>query len=128
MLRSWWLLYSFFDSSKVSLEDYNNYKNRFNGDWDLRKETLYYCSKDVVSLYQILAKFSILIFLKFKLNITGCGTLPSLAYKIYRTRYINKDHVTYKTVNKKGVEVEKSKFISRINDITIKEFTELKQA
>nr|YP_009690411.1 DNA polymerase family B [Coniferiporia sulphurascens]QEG57191.1 DNA polymerase family B [Coniferiporia sulphurascens] len=29
--------YSFFESSKVSLEDYNNYKNRFNADWDLKK-------------------------------------------------------------------------------------------
>nr|YP_009690412.1 DNA polymerase family B [Coniferiporia sulphurascens]QEG57192.1 DNA polymerase family B [Coniferiporia sulphurascens] len=87
-----------------------------------------YCSKDVVSLYQILEKFSVLIYLKYNLNITSSSTLPSLAYKIYRTHSLPHDVEYLKTTDKKGKEVIKRDVQSHINDITIKEFTELKQA
>lgn len=43
---------------------------------------------DCISLYQILNKFNQLIFNKFKLNIQNHPTLPSLAFAIFRSKYL----------------------------------------
>lgn len=53
------------------------------------KETIKYCELDCISLYQIIDKFSNLIFNKFKVSIFKAPTLVSLTFLIYRTRYLN---------------------------------------
>lgn len=46
---------------------------------------------ECVSLYEILNNFAKFIFKKFKINITDSPTLPSLAFKIFRTKYMSSD-------------------------------------
>nr|YP_009690150.1 DNA polymerase family B [Porodaedalea pini]QEG56930.1 DNA polymerase family B [Porodaedalea pini] len=83
--------YEFFDSSKVTLEDYNEYVKRFQGrKWSLKYETLNYCSRDCMSLYQILKSFCNLIFDKFEVNVLKAPTLPSLAFRIFRSKFLPK--------------------------------------
>ena len=81
--------YDYFDHKKVYLSDYNNYVYRFkNSKWNLKNETISYCEKDCVSLYQVIKKFSDLIFDKLKVSIFKAPTLASLTFMIYRTKYL----------------------------------------
>lgn len=45
---------------------------------------------DCISLYQVLDSFSQRIYKKFYVNVSLCPTLPSLAFRIFRTHYLNK--------------------------------------
>ena len=51
--------YNYFDSTKVSLIDYNEYKKRFNDInlWSLKSETIKYCEIDCISLHQVIIYF-----------------------------------------------------------------------
>nr|YP_009690340.1 DNA polymerase family B [Fomitiporia mediterranea]QEG57120.1 DNA polymerase family B [Fomitiporia mediterranea] len=81
--------YNFFDPKKVSIEDYNKYVESFKGSkWNLKTETLNYCSKDCISLHQILINFCELVYNKFMVNALTCPTLPSLAFKVFRTMFL----------------------------------------
>ena len=68
--------------------------NKFNN-WSLKKESIKYCLQDCVSLYEVLEKFNEQIFIKFKKNIHGTPTLPSLTFAIFRSNYL-------KDLNKSG--------------------------
>lgn len=73
----------------ISLIEYNNYKDSYiNKTWNFKQEAIKYCILDCISLHQILVKFNILIFDKFKLNIINFPTLPSLAFAIFRSKYL----------------------------------------
>lgn len=73
----------------ISLEEYLDYKNSFDKTiWEFKEEAIKYCIIDCVSLFQVLNKFSILIWDKFKLNIQDYPTLPSLAFAIFRSKYL----------------------------------------
>ena len=75
----------------ISIEEYNKYKDSFKGkEWNFRAESTLYCVKDCISLHQVLSKFQMLVKDKFQLNINKYLTLPSLAFKIFRTFYLNK--------------------------------------
>jgi hypothetical protein len=76
----------------ISHLDYNCYIENYNI-WNLRDEAIKYCEIDCISLYQVLIKFSNLIFEKFNINIHKYPTLSSLAFAIFRTHYLNKDEV-----------------------------------
>nr|QWL17552.1 DNA polymerase [Chroogomphus rutilus] len=79
--------YNYF--SNLSIEEYNNYNKSFsNNIWSLRDETIKYCEQDCKSLYQIINKFSKLIFKLFRINILKYPTLSSLAFAIYRSKFL----------------------------------------
>ena len=78
--------YEYFDSKKVSLELYNEYKSRYSL-WKLRDVVLDYCSKDCISLYQIISKFKDEVDIQFQVNIQDCPTITSLAFKIFKANY-----------------------------------------
>jgi hypothetical protein len=83
-----------FNYFNISLEEYNNYNNNYeNKEWSFRTEAIKYCELDCISLYQVLNKFALLIFKKFKININKCPTTPSLAFKIFRTRFLPKNSI-----------------------------------
>jgi|SRR5688572_3777733 len=89
-------LYNYFNTKSVTLDQYNEYKNNYNRqsqEWNFRTEAIKYCELDCISLYQILIKFNNLIFDKFKLNIHKYPTTPSLAFKIFRNRFLPKDKI-----------------------------------
>lgn len=74
--------------SKLSLEEYNQFKSEFKGQWVLKDEAIKYCIQDCKTLYQVLVRFNELIFTNFKVNIWKQPTIPSLAMSIYRTGYL----------------------------------------
>lgn len=70
-------------------EEYTDYCNKFeNNIWSLRDETVKYCENDVKSLYLIIKEFQIKIFRLFEADINKYPTLSSLAFAIYRMRYL----------------------------------------
>jgi hypothetical protein len=61
--------------------------------WNLRDEAIKYCEIDCISLYQIIFKFSELIFGLFKINIHKYPTLSSLAFAIFKTHFLREDEL-----------------------------------
>ena len=75
----------------LTVEEYNSYCNSFKEsgqDWDLRKETIKYCNQDVISLYEIISKFQQKIFVLFRIDVIKYSTLSSLAFAIYRSKFL----------------------------------------
>nr|YP_010455140.1 hypothetical protein NYK79_mgp08 [Porodaedalea mongolica]UUA03982.1 hypothetical protein [Porodaedalea mongolica]WCF76751.1 hypothetical protein [Porodaedalea mongolica] len=61
--------FDFFDTSKVSKDEYLSYCSRFpNNDWSLKNEAIKYCELDCKSLYEVIMSFSNQIFKEFKVN------------------------------------------------------------
>jgi len=73
--------------TNISKSEYENYKKSFKN-WNLKDETIKYCENDCTILYNIINKFNILIFEKFKVDIHRFPTLSSLALGIYRANYL----------------------------------------
>jgi len=69
-------------------EEYNKYYNTYENNWSLRKETIKYCEQDCKTLYQIINKFQIKIFQLFRLDILKYPTLSSLAFAIFRSKFL----------------------------------------
>jgi hypothetical protein len=78
---------------EINLEDYNNYKSNFKNNWNLKNEAIKYCEIDCTSLYQVIYKFNEMIFNLFSLNIHRYPTLPSLAFAIFRSSFMEKDTI-----------------------------------
>ena len=92
--------YKYFDSDKITLSEYENYKSKFSNKlWILRKEAISYCEQDCVLLYNILNKFGNEIYKEFKVNIYLTPTLPSLAFRIFRTHYMKNNSIPILTDN-----------------------------
>ena len=76
--------------TNITKEEYFNYCNSFvNKTWNLKYESLKYCNQDVKTLYQVIDKFSEHIFVNFRLDIVKYPTLSSLAFAIYRSKFLN---------------------------------------
>lgn len=69
----------------LTLEEYNQL---ISNKWSIREEVIKYCIQDCVTLYQIIDKFSQLVFDKWQINIHKYPTLPSLAFAIYKANYM----------------------------------------
>jgi len=82
--------FKYFDG--ISSIDYNCYIENYNI-WSMKDESIKYCEIDCVSLYQIITKFSNMIFELFKIDILNYPTLSSLAFAIYRTHFLGKDEI-----------------------------------
>lgn len=77
------------DKNGITKEEYINYSKEFkNNAWSLRKETIKYCENDVISLYLIIKEFQKRIFRLFEADINKYPTLSSLAFAIYRMKYL----------------------------------------
>lgn len=89
-----------FFNDKVTKDVYNNLTNipvitetYKDESWSMRDETILYLEKDLISLYQIINKMSDLIFKSYKINITNCKTISSLALSIYRSNFLDNEHM-----------------------------------
>lgn len=56
--------------------------------WNLRNEVIRYCEIDCISLHQIIFKFNELIYGLFNINIHRYPTLSSLAFAIFRSKFM----------------------------------------
>ena len=79
---------------KINNSEYNNYKDSFKDKWNLKSEAIKYCEIDCISLYQILVKFNDLIFKLFNKNIHKYPTLSSLAFAIFRTKFMKENSIS----------------------------------
>lgn len=80
--------------NNITIDEYNNYKDSFiNETWNFRNEAIKYCELDCISLFQILSKFNLLIYNRFKMNINKYPTLPSLTFAIFRSKYLTKNSI-----------------------------------
>lgn len=73
--------------------EYENYTLNHKGTWNLKEELIKYCENDVISLHQIINKFSLEIFRLFRVDILKYLTLSSLAFAIYRSNFMSKDNL-----------------------------------
>lgn len=78
---------------KINISEYKEYKNKHGNNWNLRNEVIKYCELDCISLHQILFKFSHQIFDLFERNIHNYSTLPSLAFAIFRGKFMEKENI-----------------------------------
>jgi len=79
---------------EISRSEYKEYKNKFNSNlWNLKFEAIKYCKIDCVSLYQIIYKFNSMIFKLFSLNIHRYPTLSSLAFNIFRAKFMKESNI-----------------------------------
>lgn len=84
----------YFNQFEVSKEDYLDYVKSFEGkNWSLKDETLKYVSIDCIALHQILMKFGNKIFDRWGVDIKNTPTLPSLCFKIYKSKYMKKNTI-----------------------------------
>lgn len=73
----------------IKQADYVDIVNHFkNGDWSYREEAIKYCQLDCKILYDVLNKFMILVFQELSVNANKCLSLPALALKIYKRKYM----------------------------------------
>jgi len=60
---------------------------------NLQDETIIYWEQDCKTLYYVLKEFSKLIYLEFGVDIVKTPTVSSLAFRIYRVKYLEKDNI-----------------------------------
>ena len=84
--------YQYFTNLKMI--DYIKYYKSFNHDkWSLRNETIKYCEQDCKTLYQIIRSFQKKIFILFRLDILKYPTLSSLAFAIFRSKFLKNSKI-----------------------------------
>lgn len=84
--------YNYF--TKITKEEYSVYYKNFSSKlWNLKNEIIKYCNQDVITLHQIINKFSIEIFDLFRLDIVKYPTLSSLAFAIFRSNFLKKHKI-----------------------------------
>jgi hypothetical protein len=77
----------------INFVEYENYKAKFNNNWNLRNEAIKYCNLDCISLHQVLTNFTEMIFDLFKRNVHHYPTLPSLAFGIFRSKFMVEENI-----------------------------------
>ena len=77
-------------------------------DFDFRKILLKYCLNDCESLAKIIFKFALLIFNLFKINIHNYPTISSLAFAIFRSKYLESDKLIPKISGKIYKDIKKA--------------------
>lgn len=83
---------NFFDD--ISHLEYTEYCKEFKyKPWDLQVETIKYCELDCIVLYRIIEKFNEKIFTTFRADILKYPTLSSLAFAIYRQKFLGKAEI-----------------------------------
>jgi hypothetical protein len=77
----------------ISEKDYASYKSNFNNNWNLKNEAVKYCNLDCISLHQVMTKFTGMIFELFEKNVHHYPTLPSLAFAIFRSKFMIEENI-----------------------------------
>jgi hypothetical protein len=86
----------------ISLEQYLDMKSEFNLlgiKWSFKDEAIKYCQLDCKCLFDILIKYNDLIYQHFNINIHSVLTLPALAMKIYKSKFMPENTIYQLTPN-----------------------------
>lgn len=73
--------------NNISIEDYNRIPHE---NWDLRKESLKYLERDLLSLLQIIDEFSRLTYIYYNTDITKALTITRLALNVFLAKYYSR--------------------------------------
>lgn len=77
----------YFDN--ISQDEYSQYSNNLNSkEWNLKEEAIKYCELDCFVLYKVILTFSKKIFELFRIDLFNYPTLPSLAFAIFRSKFL----------------------------------------
>jgi DNA polymerase elongation subunit (family B) len=88
---------SFFGDSYTQ-EEINNYNENFkNKDWSFRAESIKYCEQDCKTLYDIVERFSKLIYNLYGINISKFPTISSLTFGAFRANHLKEDTISQLT-------------------------------
>lgn len=77
----------------LGIGEFNQLYEIFSEYWNLKTETIKYCDLDCVVLYQVINKFSDLIFKMFRIDLLKYSTLSSLAFAIFRTSFLKESKI-----------------------------------
>jgi DNA polymerase family B len=90
--EKYWKLNKF---NGITPEIYKNYCEQFEdkNNWNLKNESIKYCMNDCESLYEVLLSFSKEIFEMFSINVLSYPTLPSLAFAIFRHKFMKNENI-----------------------------------
>jgi DNA polymerase type B, organellar and viral len=91
----------------VSKEDYLEYCKQFNNNWSLKNEAEKYCALDCISLHQVISRFAEMVFDLFGRNMHHYATLPSLAFAIFRAKFM-KDEIIPQLSGKIAKDIRQS--------------------
>lgn len=116
----------FYFKDKNEMNDIISHIESYTNSWDCKTESIDYCINDCISLYQIVRKFSELIYEKFRIHIKNNPTLPSIAMKNYITNYMPTKEVTTTKINKKGEETTVTRHISNIPQLPKEVYDKIK--
>jgi DNA polymerase type B, organellar and viral len=80
--------------NNLTLQEYllllNNNKNKM---WNFKDESTKYCKLDCKCLHEIITKFNELIFNEFSINVHKLLTLPALAMRIFKSKFMPKNMI-----------------------------------
>ena len=86
----------FYNGIKPTIDYYNSvienvdkdlYDSIDTNNWSTKGETLKYLEIDLISLFQVMDKFSDYAYLKYNIQVSSCLTISSIAIKIFLTKY-----------------------------------------
>lgn len=75
----------------LTKDEYLDICNGYIDNWNIRDETIKYCSRDCISLFEIVTRFRNEIMEMFDFDISRSPTLPSLALGIYRSNFLQEE-------------------------------------
>lgn len=82
-------------SKTTTREEYFEIADRYSDGtpWNFKEEAIKYCQLDCKCLYDVLVIFNEIVFKEFSVNIHSVLTLPALAMKIYKSKFMPKDTI-----------------------------------
>ena len=80
--------YTYFN--KLSIDEYLKYSASYSI-WETKNETINYLTKDLFSLYEVITKFNLFIYNKFKINITRVRTISGLSFLIFTSKFYDEN-------------------------------------
>ena len=94
--------------------NYITLKNFYRDKWDFKIESIKYIEKDLKSLWLVISVFKDYIFEQEHVHLHDVDTLSALAFKIYRTNYLNTNTII-KTYGELDQDIRLSYFGGEVN-------------
>ena len=94
--------FEYWKKSNISIQEHFELASSYaNKNWSFKEEAIKYCKLDCKALFEVIVKFNELIFKTFNVNVHKSLTLPSLAMKIFKSKFMPED-----TIYQLGGQVE----------------------
>ena len=99
---------SYWTGTDITTAEYNQLVEKYKDNvWDFQKEAIEYCKLDCKCLYEVIEKFNELVFKEFSVNVHPSLTLPALAMRIFKSRYMP-DNTIYQMLGRVENDIRQS--------------------